>query len=178
MRIAVSSRRAAQTAGLGPPCAQSAQLLAVGSAPLPACGNCTKKKAYVRSGPSFGPPVECKQQSVRQKNVNRLRLRGAEVLGKERHHLAVQSVRRVAAATVVIAVAEDALDLERIELFLEGVAELRVVDPLPGLGVLRQRAFWLVVKEEHRRVVGRDVVDGRRLLVHFVRAWRIQFTGT
>ena len=60
---------------------------------------------------------------------------------------------------VIIAVAEDAFDSERVEPGLECRAEARMMDPLSRLGVGWERCVGLGVKQKGRRVIGRDVVE-------------------
>src|SRR5438105_12657846 len=64
---------------------------------------------------------------------------GGEMLAEERNHVAVEHRHRVRLVLVVVAVPQHALDLERVELLLERLAELRVVDALPRPDVRGQR---------------------------------------
>src|SRR5262245_6189982 len=62
-------------------------------------------------------------------------------------------------APVVAAVAEDAFHSQGIELFLENVAELRVVYALPRAGVGGKWQPGLAVKEDHRWIALADVIE-------------------
>ncbi len=70
---------------------------------------------------------------------------------------------------VFIAVMENTLDPEWLEPGLQGLAKPRMVDPLPRLGVGRQRAPGLGVEKNGGRVVGRNVVDRRGVFIFLVR---------
>ena len=94
--------------------------------------------------------------------------RSAQVACEEARHVAAHVFVGIIFPGIFVAVAEDAFDAERVELGLERLAEAGVMDPLPRLGVGGKRCVRLGVKQDNRRVAGRDVIEGRCLLEELV----------
>ena len=82
-----------------------------------------------------------------------------KVLGKEADEVVVHGLLGVFLTAVVVVVAEDALDAERIEHGLERGAEAGVVDARAGTGSGGKWCVGLGVKKNDRRIVGGDVVQ-------------------
>ena len=82
-----------------------------------------------------------------------------KVLGEEADEVLVHGLLGVFLAAVVVVVAEDALDAEWIEHGLERGAEAGVVNALAGTGSGGKWYVGLGVKENHRRIVGGDMVQ-------------------
>ena len=78
---------------------------------------------------------------------------------KEPRHVVAHGCVGIIPFVVFDAVMENALDLERVKLGLEGRAEARMMDPLPRLGVGGKWCIRLGVKKDRRRVAGRYVVE-------------------
>ena len=81
---------------------------------------------------------------------------GLELPREEARHIAAHVFDGIILAGIIGPVPQNAFDAERVELGLERLAETRVVDPLPWLGVGWKRRIRLGVEQD--RPAGRPDV--------------------